>query len=142
MVSISIVVSRGPIEGANETFKKLETVQKDLDWAKVGLKCMSKFGICSIAYAMKWLFTQHFKKVHKKAKINSPLIHERGSCHEDHVRMNTCILSDAHAIQSKNDQKVVAQAYMKAHVKWDHFQSLVKENFEVQKLTLVHLAFD
>lgn len=80
----------------------------------VGLKWMSKFGTCSIAYAMKWLFTQHFKKMHnleiKKAKSNSPLIHERGSCHQDHVRMNTCILSDAHAIQSQNDQKVVAQA--------------------------------
>jgi hypothetical protein len=117
-----------------------------MDWAKVGLKWMSKFGICSIAYAMKRLFTQHFKKVHnleiKKTKINSPLIHERGSCHQDHVRMHTCILSDAHAIQSQNDQKVVAQAYMKAHVKWDHFQSLVKENFEVQKLPLVHFAFD
>jgi len=31
LVSISIVVSRGPIEGANETFKKLEIIQKDLD---------------------------------------------------------------------------------------------------------------
>jgi len=64
LVSISIVVSRGAIEGANETFKKLEIIQKDLDWAKVGSKWMSKFGTCSIAYAMKWLFTQHFKKVH------------------------------------------------------------------------------
>jgi hypothetical protein len=47
--------------------------------------------------------------------------------------MNTCILSDAHAIQSQNDQKVATQAYMKAHAEWDHFQSLAKENFEVQK---------
>jgi hypothetical protein len=32
--------------------------------------------------------------------------------------------------------------YMKAHAEWDHFQSLAKENFEVQKPPSVHLTFD
>jgi hypothetical protein len=36
LVSISIVVSRGPIRGANETFKKLEIIPKDLDGLRWG----------------------------------------------------------------------------------------------------------
>jgi len=42
----------------------------------------------------------------KKAKPKRPSIFEGGLWHQDHVKMNTCILGNAMAMQRQNDQKV------------------------------------
>lgn len=38
--------------------------------------------------------------------------------------------------------KIVAQAQVKSHVEWDHFQLLVKRKYDMRKPFLVWLAFD
>lgn len=75
----------------------------------------------------------------EKAKFSHPLTCERGLHCQDHARMNACILSDVHAIQWQNDQKAIPQAHAKAHVEWDHLQSLAKGKFKIWKPPLVRL---
>jgi hypothetical protein len=64
------------------------------------------------------LFTKHFKEVHglvaKKAKLGRLSTSERGLQHQDHAKMNTCILRNAMVVQRQNDQKVVSHTRAKA----------------------------
>jgi hypothetical protein len=45
----------------------------------------------------------------EKGKIGWPFIREGGPCHQDHHQMNAHVLSDAQAIQRRNDQKAATQ---------------------------------
>ncbi len=42
----------------------------------------------------------------EKAKLGKPSTSERGPQHQDHVKMNVCILGNAMVVQRWNDQKV------------------------------------
>jgi hypothetical protein len=61
---------------------------------------------------------QTFKEVHglvaKKAKLRRPPTFTRGPRHQDHAKMNVCILGNAMAMQRQNDQKVANRACAKA----------------------------
>jgi hypothetical protein len=86
-------------------------IWKDKEWMTVGLKWKCKIGIYILSYYAKCLLTKHLKKVHglvaKKAKHGRPSIYKRSPRHQNHVKMNVCILRDAMAMQRQNDQKVV-----------------------------------
>jgi hypothetical protein len=64
------------------------------------------------------LLTKHLKEVHglvaKKAKPKRPSIFEGSPQHQDHAKMNVRILTDAMAVQRRNDQKVTSLAHAKA----------------------------
>jgi hypothetical protein len=82
--------------------------------------------MCSIAYVVKWLFTQHLKKVHnlvaKKSKPNHPSICEKGTpLPKPHLRMNAHISNDVHVVKWWNNQKAIIQASVEAHVEHDFF---------------------
>jgi hypothetical protein len=49
----------------------------------------------------------------KKAKLGNPSTSTWGHQHQNHVKMNTCILGDAMAMQRHNDQKVVNHTHAK-----------------------------
>jgi hypothetical protein len=93
-------------------------VRKGKEWMKVGLKWKCKVGICIVAHCAKWLFIEHLKEVHglvvKKAKPRRPSNSEGGFRHEDHAKMNACILGDTMAVQRWNDQMIVNHARAKA----------------------------
>ncbi len=97
--------------------------QKDKEWTKVGLKWKRKVSICIVAYCAKWLLTKHLKEVHglvaKKAKPRRPSISVRGPRHQDHAKMNACILGNATAVQRRTDLKVANYARAKAQREWD-----------------------
>jgi hypothetical protein len=44
----------------------------------------------------------------KNAKLEKFSIFERGPRHQDHAKMNVCILRDAMAMQMHNDKKVTS----------------------------------
>jgi hypothetical protein len=85
---------------------------------KVGLKWKCKVGIYIFAYCAKWLFTKHLKEVHglmaEKAKHGRPSTFEGDPRHQNHVKMNVCILGGAMVVQRWNDQKVVSRTHAKA----------------------------
>jgi len=91
--------------------------QKDKEWTKVGSKWKCKIGTYIVAYCAKWSLTKHLKEVHglvpKKAKPRRPSTSTRGPWHQDHAKMNVCILGNAMAVQRRNDQKVVSRARAK-----------------------------
>jgi hypothetical protein len=55
----------------------------------------------------------------KKVKPRRPAIFKRGFQHQNHVKMNICILGDAMVMQRQNDQMVVSRAHAKAQCEWD-----------------------
>jgi hypothetical protein len=75
-----------------------DIVRKDEEWNKDGLKWQCKMDNYTIAYVAKWLFTKHLKEVHglmaKKAKLERPSTSKRNPQHQDHVKMNICILGN------------------------------------------------
>jgi hypothetical protein len=79
-------------------------VWKDKEWMKVGSKWKCKVGTYIVAYFIKWLLTNHLKEVHglmaKNAKFGKPLTFERSPQHQDHAKMNVCMLRNAMAVQS------------------------------------------
>jgi len=85
--------------------------RKEKEWTKVGSKWKFKVGTYIITYYAKWLLTKHLEEVHglvaKKAKPKRPSTSKRNPQHQDHAKMNTCILGNVMAVQRKNDQKVV-----------------------------------
>jgi len=97
-------------------------VQKDKKWIKVGSKWKCKISTCIVAYCAKWLLTKHLKEVHglvaEKAKPKRPSIFAGGLQHQDHVKMNACILGNAQGMQRHNDQKVASCARAKAEKEW------------------------
>jgi hypothetical protein len=50
----------------------------------------------------------------KKAKHGRPSTFEGDPRHQNHVKMNVCILGGAMAVQRWNDQKVVSRTHAKA----------------------------
>jgi hypothetical protein len=88
--------------------------------------------------------TKHLKEVHglvaEKAKPRRPSTCERGLQHQNHVKMNTCILGDVMAMQRRNDQKVANYAYAKTQCKWDKLVIVAKQCPPLPKPTLVKLA--
>jgi hypothetical protein len=119
-------------------------VQKEKKCMKVELKWKCKVGTCIVTYYAKWLLTKHLKEVHglmiKKAKLGRPSTSERSPQHQDHAKMDICILRDAMVVQTQNDQKVVSRVHAKAQRKWDELVIVVKQCPPLSKSTLVKLA--
>ncbi len=92
----------------------------------------------------KRLLTKHLKEVHglvaKKAKPRRPSTSAGGLRHQDHAKMNACILGNAMAMKRHNDQKVISHTRAKAQQKWDNLVTLAKQCPPSPKLTLVKLA--
>jgi len=92
-------------------------VQKDKEWIKDGLKWQCNVGTYIVAYFVKWLLTKHLKEMHglmiEKGKPRRLPTFEWGPQHQDHAKMNICILGDAIAMQRWNDQKVASCAHVK-----------------------------
>ncbi len=90
----------------------LNLVQMDKEWTKVQSKWKCKVGTYIVTYCAKWLLTKHLKEVHglmaKKVKLGRPSTFERGSRHQDHVKMNAHILGNTMVVQRQNDQKVAS----------------------------------
>ncbi len=88
--------------------------------------------------------TKHLKEVHdlvvEKAKPERPSISERNPRHQDHAKMNACILGNVMAVQRQNDQKVTSCTYAKAQRKWDKLVTIAEQCSPFSKLTLVRLA--
>ncbi len=84
---------------------------------KVGSKWKYKVDTCIVTYSTKWLLTKHLKEVHSlmvgKDKPKRPSTSKRSPQHQDHVKMNTCIL-DAMVMEKWNDQKVISRVHAKA----------------------------
>jgi hypothetical protein len=70
----------------------------DEGWSK--WKC--KVSTCIVAYCAKWLLTKHLKEVHglvaKKAKPKRFSTSKRNFQHQDHAKMNACILGNVMAM--------------------------------------------
>jgi len=117
---------------------------KDKEWAKVGSKWKCKVGNCIVAYCAKWLLTKHLKEVHglvaKKSKPKKPSTAARGPRHQDHAKMNACILGNVMAVQRRNDQKIASRARAKAEHEWNHLVTLAKQCPPLPKPPLVRLA--
>jgi hypothetical protein len=97
--------------------------QKDKEWMKVGSEWKCKVGTCIVAYSTKWLLTKHLKEVHglvvKKVKPRRLSTFERSTQHQDHVKMNICMLRNAMVVQRWNDQKVTNLVFAKTQCEWD-----------------------
>jgi hypothetical protein len=104
--------------------------RKDKEWTKVGSKWKCKVGTCTVAYCAKWLLTKHLKEVHnlvaEKSKPGRPSTFARGLRHQDHAKMNACILGNAMAVQKQNDQKVASRACAKVEREWNHLVAVAK----------------
>ncbi len=91
---------------------------KEKEWSKYRSKWRCKMDNYIVAYVAKWLLNKHLKELHglviKKAKPRRPSTSKRSFQHQNHVKMNICILGDAMAMQRQNDQKVVNHAHAKA----------------------------
>ncbi len=79
---------------------------------------LTLFHICA-----KWLLTKHLRKVHglmvEKVKPKRASTSQGGFRHQDHAKMNVCILGGAMAIHWHNDQKVTNHTHAKAQYEWD-----------------------
>jgi hypothetical protein len=95
----------------------LNLARKDKEWTKVGSKWKCKVCTCIIAYCAKWLLTKHLKEVHglvvEKAKPRRLSTSIGGPRHQDHGKMNVCILGNAQAMQRQNDQKLLVAHMLK-----------------------------
>jgi len=118
--------------------------RKDKEWMKVGLKWKCKIGICIVTYCVKWFLTKHLKEVHglmaKKAKPRKSSTFDKGLQHQDHAKMNVCILGNDMTMQRQNDQKVISRAHDKIKQKWDKLIIITKQCSPLLKPTLVKLA--
>ncbi len=104
--------------------------QKDKKWTKVGSKWNCKVGAYIITYCVKWLLTKHLKELHglvaEKAKHGRPSTFEGVPQHQDHAKMNVCILGNGMVMQRRNDQKVTSRVHAKAHREWDKLVIVAK----------------
>jgi hypothetical protein len=59
-----------------------QIVKKGVEWVKKGLKWSCKIGGCKEAYAKKWIWTTHLKKMHEliveKGNLKHPSTHQGG----------------------------------------------------------------
>ncbi len=118
--------------------------QRDKEWTKVGSKWKCKVHNCTVAYCAKWLLTAHLKEVHglvvEKSKPGRRSTAAGGPRHQDHGKMNACILGDAMAVQWRNDQKAASRARAKAEREWNHLVTLAKQCPALPKPPLVRFA--
>jgi hypothetical protein len=124
MIYFLIFFSLGPKLEIDQVFQPFtppcppNLVRKDKEWMKVRSKWKCKVGTCIIACCAKWLLTKHLKELHglvaKKAKHGKLSTSKRGPRHQDHAKMNVCILKNAMVVQRWNDQKVASCIRAKA----------------------------
>ncbi len=118
--------------------------RKDKEWTKVGSNWKRKVHNCTVAYCAKWLLTTHLKEVHglvaEKSKPGRPSTAAGGPRHQDHGKMNACILRDAMPVQRRNDQKATSRARAKAEREWNHLVILAKQCPALLKPPLVRFA--
>jgi hypothetical protein len=118
--------------------------RKDKEWTKVGSQWKCKVGNCTVAYCAKWLLTKHLKEVHglvvEKSKPGRPSIAAGDPRHQDHAKMNACILGNAMVVQRWNDKKVASRARANAEREWNHLVTLAKQCPPLSKPPLVRLA--
>jgi hypothetical protein len=62
----------------------------------------------------------------EKAKHERPSTSAGGLRHQDHAKMNACILGNAMAMQRRIDQKVVSCAHAKTLHEWNHLVAVAK----------------
>ncbi len=78
--------------------------------------------------------------VAEKSKPGRPSTTAGGPRHQDHAKMNACILGNAMAVQRRNDQKVASRARAKAQRKWENLVAVAKQCPPFPKPGLVKLA--
>ncbi len=76
----------------------------------------------------------------EKAKLGRLLTVARGIRHQDHAKMNACILGNAMAMQRRNDQKVTSHVRAKAQREWKNLVATAKQCPPFPKPTLVKLT--
>ncbi len=117
---------------------------RNKEWTKVGSKWKCKVHNCTVTYCAKWLLTAHLKEVHglvaEKSKPGRPSTAAGGPRHQDHGKMNACILGDAMAVQRRNDQKAASRARAKAEREWNLLVTLAKQCPALPKPPLVRFA--
>jgi hypothetical protein len=64
--------------------------------------------------------------VAEKAKPGRLSTSVGGPRHQDHAKMNDCILGNAMAVQRRNDQKVANRVRAKAQCEWNHLVVVAK----------------
>jgi hypothetical protein len=78
--------------------------------------------------------------VAEKAKHGKPSTSKGGPQHQDHVKMNVCILGYTMVVQRQNDQKVTSHVRVKAQCEWDKLLIITEQYSPLPKPTLVKLA--
>jgi hypothetical protein len=78
--------------------------------------------------------------VAEKSKPRRPSTATGGPRHQDHAKMNACILGIAMAVQRRNDQKVTSRARAKVEREWNHLVTLLKQCPPLPKPPLVRFA--
>ncbi len=76
----------------------------------------------------------------EKSKPGRPSTVAGGPRHQDHAKMNACILGNAMVVQRRNDQKVANRARAKVEREWNHLVTLAKQCPPLPKPPLVKLA--
>jgi hypothetical protein len=76
----------------------------------------------------------------KKTKHGRLSFSEGGPRHQNHAKMNACILGNAMAVQRRNDQKVVSHIHAKAQCEWDKLVIVVEQCPPLPKPNLVKLT--
>ncbi len=76
----------------------------------------------------------------EKSKPGRPSTAAGGPRHQDHAKMNACILRNAMAVQGWNDQKVAHRARAKAQREWKNLVAVAKQCPPFPKPALVKLA--
>jgi len=78
--------------------------------------------------------------VAEKCKPVRPSTSAGGPRHQDHAKMNACILGNAMTMQRRNDHKVASRARAKAKRKWNHLVALARVS-TTPKTTFGHISF-
>jgi hypothetical protein len=78
----------------------------------------------------------------EKAKLGRLSTLKKGLRHQNHVKINVCILGNAMAMQRQNDQKVVDCTRAKTQCEWDKLVIVTEHCLPFPKPTLVKLALE
>ncbi len=76
----------------------------------------------------------------KKVKPGRPSIFKRGLWHQDHAKINICILGDAMVVQRQNDQKIANHGRAKTQREWDELVNVAQRCPPLPKPALVKLT--
>ncbi len=76
----------------------------------------------------------------EKAKPGRPSIATGGPRHQDHAKMNACILGNAMVVQRRNDLKVASRTRAKAQREWKNLVAIAKQCPPFPKPPLMKLA--